>query len=193
MIDSKNSYKFYLDEDRKALGLKKDIRFYFLNPFLIDIEIWKFQKALRKCEYLYNLDNNHIIWKIKKFFAAKKFKRLSCILGFTIPPNCFGPGLRIMHRGTIVVNGHCRVGSNCTLNVCVNIGTSAGFINKVPNIGNNVFIGPGAKLYGDIVIADGCAIGANAVVNKSFPIPNSVIIGIPAISKGIVTHELSVH
>ena len=51
---------------------------------------------------------------------------------------------------------------------------------NVPTIGNHVWIGPGAKLFGKIVIANYCQIGANAVVNKDFIIPGSIIVGCPA-------------
>jgi serine acetyltransferase len=51
---------------------------------------------------------------------------------------------------------------------------------KSPQIGDNVYIGPGAVLYGDITIADNCFIGANAVVNKSVTEEYSVIAGVPA-------------
>lgn len=193
MIDSKHSYRYYLDEDRKALGIKKEHRFLILNPFEIDLEIWRFQKALRKCEYLYNVNKRSFYWKMRKYIAAYRFKSLSIKLGFTIPTNCFGPGLRIMHRGTIVVNGQCRIGSNCSINAGVNIGTNAGFIDKVPILGNNIYIGPGAKLFDDIFIANGCAIGANAVVNKSFNKEFSVIVGVPAVCKGWVKRELRVY
>ena len=44
---------------------------------------------------------------------------------------------------------------------------------------NNVLIGAGAKIIGEIVIGDNCVIGANAVVTKSFP-ENAVIAGNPA-------------
>lgn len=50
---------------------------------------------------------------------------------------------------------------------------------KAPVIGNNVWIGPGAKLFGDITIGDNVMIGANSVVTKSFP-DNVRIAGIPA-------------
>lgn len=49
-----------------------------------------------------------------------------------------------------------------------------------PHIGNNLWIGPGAKLFGKIDIADNCQIGANAVVNKTFDIHGSAIVGCPA-------------
>ena len=61
----------------------------------------------------------------------------------------------------------------------LNIGANQGSL-KAPIIGDNVCIGPGAVIFGEITIADGCYIGANAVVNKSFTEPNSVIVGIPA-------------
>lgn len=48
-----------------------------------------------------------------------------------------------------------------------------------PKLGNNVNIGPGAKVFGDITIGDDVFIAANAVVTKS--IPNNVIVGgVPA-------------
>ena len=61
----------------------------------------------------------------------------------------------------------------------VNIGANQGS-NKAPQIGDNVYIGPGAVIFGDITIADGCYIGANAVVNKDIVEPYSVVVGIPA-------------
>lgn len=190
MIKSKADFKYYLEEDKKALDIKHHSLAFITNPYEIDFEIWRFQKALRTCEYFYNLNKAGVIWKIRKFFAARLFKSLSIKLGYTIPPNCFGPGLKIAHRGTIVVNGRARIGANCTINACVNIGAQAGFYDKVPIIGDNVYIAPGAKLYGDIQIANGCAIGANSVVNKSFLEPNSVIVGAPANVKGTVSRNL---
>ena len=63
-------------------------------------------------------------------------------------------------------------GSNC-------IGNN-GFIDKAPKIGNNVDIGFGAILIGDIEIADDIIIGANALVNKSFLEKGVTIAGVPA-------------
>lgn len=71
------------------------------------------------------------------------------LCGFSIGLNCFGKGLSISHIGTIVVNHEARIGENYRLHVCVNIGTGS------PQIGDNVYIGPGAKLFGKIYIADG--------------------------------------
>lgn len=78
-----------------------------------------------------------------------------------------------------MINANSRIGENCRIQSNVNIGATGGS-NKAPKIGNNVYIGPGAVLYGDIEITDNYYIGANAVVNKSFTEPYSVIAGVPA-------------
>lgn len=102
------------------------------------------------------------------------------ICGFDIPINVFGKGLSIAHKGTIVVNGRAKVGDNCRIHTCVNIGTLPGSNGLAPSIGNNVYIGPGAKIYGNIKIADNIVIGANAVVGRNFEVPNICIAGSPA-------------
>jgi serine O-acetyltransferase len=118
--------------------------------------------------------------------VAVVFRRQSVRLGFSIPPNTFGPGLAIVHYGPIVVSGNARIGANCRTHVCVNIGGSGGLVDVetarglAPVIGDNVYIGPGAKIFGPVRIADRCAIGANAVVNASFDEPGCSIAGVPA-------------
>jgi serine O-acetyltransferase len=72
------------------------------------------------------------------------------------------------------------VSANCRIYVCTSIGNKAGHRDLAPIIGNNVYIRPGAKIFGDIKIADGIAIGANSVVDKSFTEPNIGIAGVPA-------------
>lgn len=104
---------------------------------------------------------------------------MSICLGFTIPLNVFGPGLCIAHRGTIVINKNVRVGENCRIHACTNIGSNRDET-AAPQIGKNVYIGPGAKIFGNIIIADDIAIGANSVVNKSFYEKGISIAGVPA-------------
>lgn len=66
------------------------------------------------------------------------------------------------------------------MHVGINIGTLPECGTVAPQIGDNVYIGPGAKLYGRIEIASGIVIGANAVVTKSFTEENICIAGVPA-------------
>lgn len=78
-----------------------------------------------------------------------------------------------------IISSTAKIGRNCRIHSCVNIGASRGK-NGAPIIGNNVYIGPGAILFGDITIADNVSIGANATVNRSFTESNVVIAGTPA-------------
>ena len=174
MINSKQDYFFYLEADRLSLGRKTK------KPIISD-EIWIFQKLLRKYEYYHNCKIHSIpISRVYYSILITKYKLYSMLLGFTIPINTFGPGLNIAHRGTIIINGNAAIGENCRIHAGVNIGTEAGHSGKAPEIGNNIYIGPGAKLFGKIRIADGIVVGANAVVNKSFTDANISIGGIPA-------------
>ena len=178
MIQSKQDYKNYLEADRVALGIKdtslKTKILYHVVPGLT----WKFQKRLRKVEYYKNCKMG-LLNKLYFFYLYYRFRKLSVKLGFSIPENVFGPGLAIVHYGTIVVNDKAKVGKNCRIQVCVNIGASGGS-KKAPVIGDNVYIGPGSKIYGDIKIGNNIAISANSSVNKNFLVDNSMIAGSPA-------------
>lgn len=167
MIKSKSDLTHYLEQDRQQLGRKLTKPKPFTDP------IWHFQILLRKYEYHNNVKSNMFYLKYLKL----RFRRMSIRLGFSIPINVFGPGLAIVHYGNIVVNPDCKIGANCRIHIGTNVG---GDPNLVPQIGNNCYIGPGAKLFGPIVIGDNTKIGANSVVNKSFPEGNCTIAGVPA-------------
>lgn len=80
-----------------------------------------------------------------------------------------------------MVSGNAKIGKNCRIHVCTNIGNAHSKEGiGAPTLGDNVYIGPGAKLFGAIHIGDNVAIGANAVVNSSFPKGNCTIAGVPA-------------
>lgn len=78
------------------------------------------------------------------------------------------------------INSNAKIGANCRLHACTNIGASGG-TKFAPQIGDNVYIGPGSILFGDIHIASNITIAANATVNKSFETSNITIGGTPAV------------
>jgi serine O-acetyltransferase len=170
LIESRNDYLQYLEEDRIGLQRTRTLR-----ALLFD-DVWRFQRLLRRLEYLTNCNRNRLVRTIVSY----RYSSLGRKLGFDIALNVFGPGLAIAHRGTIVVSPGTEVGANCRLHVCVNIGTAAGKDRCVPKIGDNCYIGPGVKMFGSIEIGPNTAIGANAVVNRSFPLGNMTIAGVPA-------------
>jgi serine O-acetyltransferase len=182
MIKTKEDLKYFLETDRIALGKPKPSSIKFkdkIKLFFFPDYIYCFQKTLRKTEYLKN-KNKNIFDRIKYFFVLRKYYKLSYKLGFTIPVNVFGPGLSIAHHGTIIINAGAKIGCNCRIHAGVNIGTEAGYSDKAPTLGDNIYIAPGAKIFGGISIPNNTAIAANAVVNKSFTEENTAIGGMPA-------------
>lgn len=91
-----------------------------------------------------------------------------------------GKGFFITHLGGIVINSAAIIGNNVNISNGVTIGNhSRGDREGVPIIGNEVFIGPGAVIFGNIKIGNRVAIGANAVVTKDIP-DDAVVVGNPA-------------
>lgn len=178
MIRSKQDYLNYLKADRihQVNQKKRSLGTRIIYLFIGRYDVSDFLQLLRKVEYYQNCKKSQISKGYCRYLRAKLYAD-GVKLGFYINPNCIGPGLSISHPGTIIISQIAKVGANCRINPCVVIGQNRG---KAPKIGNNVFIGAGAKVIGDITIADGIAIGANSVVNKSFLEPNITIAGIPA-------------
>lgn len=173
MIRSREDYRFYLEADRIALKIRKTWREFFMN------DLWRFQRLLRRLEYNKNCRQS-LFWRPYILYLTVKHIRLGRRLGLHVPPNVFGPGLSIAHVGTLIVNENVRVGENCRIHSCVHLATQCGSDDACPVIGDNVFIGPGVVIFGDIRIADGIAIGANSVVNTSFLQKGITIAGVPA-------------
>ena len=178
MIKSKEDYQFYLKADRIALGIDESENSWSLKKLVTPHPRWSFQKNLRRLEYYKNCRKDPIgraIYYIYKY----RFLKQSIRLGFSIPENVFGPGLAIAHYGTIIINDNARIGKNCRIHAMVNIGASGGS-DRAPQIGDNVYIGPGAIIYGDIRIGSNTAISANSTVNKSFEQDGILLAGSPA-------------
>lgn len=136
--------------------------------------LWKFQKRLRYTEYCLNTHK-----QLLYYINLKWLNHYRNTYGLHIGLNVFDEGLKIMHLGPILTNQDARVGKNCSIHINTAI-VSHGLNKGVPCIGNNCVIGVGAVVLGSVIIADGIAIGAGSVVNKSFIEKNIAIAGIPA-------------
>lgn len=96
-----------------------------------------------------------------------------CVIGVKAD---FGKGLVIMHPVGVVINSKVIAGERVVIESGVVIGDEKG---RSPVIGNDVFIGAGAKIIGGVTIGDNVKIGANAVVVKDIP-SDCTALGIPA-------------
>lgn len=90
-----------------------------------------------------------------------------------------GPGLLLMHRHGVII-GPTVIGRNCVIHQNVTIGQRvAGGDHGMPTVGDNVWIGPGAVITGDIAIGDGVTISAGSVLSKDVP-DRCLVAGNPA-------------
>lgn len=173
MIKSRQQLNEFLVADAKA-NYRESVKAKLLGD-----EIWKFILAMRKFDYYSYAKGKNPLCLVPWLFYKFRYHQLSIKLGYSIPYDVCQQGLGLMHYGTIVINGSTKIGKNCKIHVCVNIGETNGK-DGAPKIGNNVYIGPGTQIVGNVTIADGVCIGAGAVVVKSIEEPNTTWAGVPA-------------
>ncbi|MEI2565573.1 hypothetical protein V7T16_18050 [Vibrio metoecus] len=90
-------------------------------------------------------------------------------------------GLHLVHGFNVIVGADAIIGENVCLFDGVSIGKkNVGTNDGMPIIKNNVIIGTGAKVLGNIIIEEGVIIGANSVVIKSIVEKNVSVAGVPA-------------
>ena len=112
-------------------------------------------------------------------------RRLNRRSGVTLSRHVqIGPGFRIEHAGRSYIHKDAVFGAQCTIMHNVTLGVSHSRRGKpgVPIIGDRVFIGPNAVLYGGIHVGDDAMIGANSVVNRDVP-DGALAVGCPAVIK----------
>lgn len=88
----------------------------------------------------------------------------------------FGSGFVLIHSQGVFINGQVRGGERIFIEHQVTIGAER---RQVPRLGNDIFVGAGAKIVGSVTVGDGARIGANAVVVHDVP-AHSTVVGIPA-------------
>lgn len=129
-----------------------------------------------------------LYYKISHYFYIKKHFLIARYIsekakrktGIEIHPGAtIGKGLFIDHGTGVVIGETAIIGNNVTLFHGVTLGgTGKEKGKRHPTISNNVFIGSGAKILGNIIIGDNVKIGANAVILKNVP-SNVTIVGVP--------------
>lgn len=134
-------------------------------------------------------------YKVENYLYKKKVPLLPKVIKFlirilftaVIPYETeIGEGTRFGYAAmAIVIHKKAVIGKNCRISQGVTIGGTPNRV-ELPVIGDNVYIGAGAKIIGSIKIGNNVVIGANSVVITDIP-DNCVAVGMPAkvIKEGI--------
>lgn len=115
---------------------------------------------------------SRIFWKIL-------LRRCMFHSGIQIPAGTkIGPGFRISHFGSIVVNPEAKIGVNFSIAQGALIGSAAGKKSGYPTIGDNVIMSANSTVIGGVIIGDYVMIAPGAFVNFDVP-SHSIVIGNP--------------
>lgn len=168
IINKFSKLRSILKIESKIYGSRSIIKSYFKDP-RFRVNFW-----LRTGTYI----------KSKNFFLNEPILRLiknklAIKYGFDTTFNVhIDVGLRIVHLGGIVIHGNCEIGKNLTILNNVTLGQGQRNPERIPRVGDNVYIGVGAILLGDISIGNNVTIGALSFINKSIG-DNLVVAGTP--------------
>lgn len=144
---------------------KTDFRTFFSQLFLNSG--FKYTLWLRLCK------KSKIFRLFLGYYSQKYLIEIS-------PMTDIGKGLYLGHAMGIVIAPKARLGNNCNISQFVTIGQkNRGTYKGYPVIGNDVYIGPGAKIIGSVHVGNDVVIGANCVVTKDVP-DHAVVVGVPA-------------
>lgn len=179
----KKIIKMDREKDISRKGVVHFLKIYITRDF--EWIRWKYVKYMRKSTYYFEMCEKHkynIFYKLLFLIYQIKKNRLGLHLGYEIGPAKIGGGFQLFHNGPIVIHGGSTIGENCILHGDNCIGNN-GKNDLCPKIGNNVDIGVGAKILGDVFIADNCKIGAGAIVIHSCYEEGKTLVGCPAVIK----------
>ena len=183
------------------LRLKKFFLFSVMWPHILAFYLSKNRKIIRedvirrRAYRSYHYENDFVAYLCEVLWRDKEYRNVfyfriggfvAFILNLILPSlddldleNCpqIGGGICIIHGHGTIINRFSVIGKNCTIYHGVTIGAlEKGW---PPKIGDNVYIGCGAKVLGNIRIGNNVKIGAGAVVVKDVP-DNATVVGVPA-------------
>lgn len=148
------------------------------------IKIWAsefdYDKYWTRREKIFNEKTPLILKMYYKYYLRKTDAKNGADINFCSDGKNNFKGRPILGHGIkgIVIAGEAIIGENCYISHQVTIGRSH---NGVPQIGDNVYIGPGAKIFGGIKIGNNVRIGANCVVFQDIPDNATVVLEKPRI------------
>ncbi len=179
-------FKFFVaDIKRWKWSTLNEVFYNSFEPGLWVVVLYRFSRIL----YLINIPVLRIFTRLITFFV---FKFSELILGVAISASTdIGPGLYIGHVGIIRIHPDVKAGKNLSIGQLVTIGTKGVGHKGVPSIGDNVYMGVGAKILGNIKIGNNVKIGANSVVVNDLP-DYATAVGIPARIVKIETPKVTI-
>ncbi|MDR0879234.1 MAG: serine O-acetyltransferase [Clostridioides sp.] len=177
-------------------GIKKDIEYIIENDpaSMKKIEVFLLYPSVH-ARIVHRW--SHALYKRKRFFTARLLSQISRFFtGIEIHPGAkMGDSILIDHGMGVVIGETAEVGNRVTIYHGATLGgTGKDTGKRHPTVGDDVFIGAGAKVLGPVNIGSNTKIGANAVVLDDVP-DNVTVVGIPGriVRKNNVNNHIENH
>ena len=152
---------------------------YAANPFFdtrMTLVIWRAGQSLRGRPGVLAFLGRRVC-QVADFLWTRGY--IGADLPFSVTA---GPGIVMRHGGRgVVLHPSVRIGDRVTFFHQITVGVREGDL--AGTIGDDVFIGAGAKILGVVHLGDGCRVGANAVVLTDVP-AGATAVGVPATIRG---------
>ena len=154
-----------------------DVKLSALVRYVLIGDTYQYIFWMRTCLYT---NENRLLRGALYPIARVMLRRYMYKYGIEVPfTTSIGSGFYIGHFGCITVHSRTVIGKNCNLSQGVTLGQANRGKNKgYATIGDNTYIGPGAKIVGAVRIGNNVAVGANCVVTRDVP-DNAVVAGVP--------------
>ena len=160
-----NKEDLFRYEGDRCNSLKTQLRYLLFTPG------FQYSYCLRHAQHAKN--------GITRFWWRFILRRTMFRTGIQIPAGTqIGPGLKIGHFGTIVINPSVRIGRNFNISQGCLIGNAQGKKKGVPKIGNNVVMSANSVIIGGVTIGNDVLLAPGSFVNFDVP-DNSIVIGNP--------------
>lgn len=159
--------------------IKQDYKHYQEGTFYNNKNIINKNKIKGIITALLDVDFRVVLYyRISSFFWNLNQKKIAILIYFRIksryhcdiyPSANIGPGLRLVHAFSIVIGGDVVIGKNAVVFSSVVLGKSRPdkVGSKMPTIGDNVLLGSGSKILGDVFVASRTLVPANSVITRS--------------------------
>lgn len=174
MIKQMTKKQFFEEMHREQMFYNPSIRARLLRYDSFFIARYLFH--LRMIEWYELFPHKNLYRKFQIGWHKYRLRIYGRKTGCQIPPNTTDFGVKVYHWGGMIVNSNAKIGKNLTIYPGVTVGAN---VTGVPTIGDDVFLGLGCKVFGNINIGNNVIVAPNAVVTKNVP-DNAVIGGVPA-------------
>ncbi len=160
----------------ESCSKKKLIKAFFSRSSTVGVLLY-----YRLCHYFAGLEKKSIIQFLFHSFCYIRFRHLQGQCGIELNQRTeIGYGLRLPHKGGIIIHPGVKIGNNCEIMQGVTIGNNImKSRDDVAVIGDEVLLCSGAKIIGNVKIGNTVIVGANAVVTHD--VEDHIIVGgVPA-------------